>query len=67
MLILTKFLYVTCALTMTMTMFIFYIVIIRKELYDINKFGNIIYNMTMYGDIMEAKATLEKHVTTFQI
>ena len=28
--------------TVTMTIFLFYIVIIRKELYNINKIGNII-------------------------
>ena len=37
-------------MTMTMTMFLFYIIIFRKELYNINKLGNVMYNMTMYGD-----------------
>ena len=37
-------------MTMTMTMFLFYIIIFRKEVYNINKLGNVMYNMTMYGD-----------------
>ena len=37
-------------LQMTMTMFLFYIIIFRKELYNTNKLGNVMYNMTMYGD-----------------
>ena len=37
-------------MTMTMTMFLFYIIIFRKELHNINKLGNVMYNMTMYGD-----------------
>ena len=30
-------------MTMTMTMFLLYIIILRKELYNINKLGNVMY------------------------
>ena len=53
----------------TMTKFLFYIIIIRKELYNMNKLGTVLYtNMTVRTEtIMEAKATLEKHVATYEI
>ena len=35
--------YSMCSLALTMTMFLFYIIILRKELYNINKHGTIIY------------------------
>ena len=35
-------LYTMMAMTMTMTKFLFYIIIIRKELYNMNKLGNVI-------------------------
>ena len=40
--LLTAFTLMTMTMTMTMTKFLFYIIITRKELYNMNKFGIVI-------------------------
>ena len=52
--------HMTMTMAMTMTMFLFYIIIFRKELYNINKLGNVMYNMTMYGDYNGSESTIKQ-------